>query len=227
MRVTKVVVVGAGIAGLGAAYSMHKAGVEVTVLEATPHVGGRMRSREWNGAWIDLGAEFIATPGFDEMLFHELGIMKDRLTYPGGEVSFNMWRDGEAHRFSYTDASGVLRFGGLTWWEKARLAGMLPAYVRMWRELGGRVEEPWRGAWADDESVGEWLARVAPSVPRVRRRADVRAVLRLGAREPFEGRVPRHRRSCPASRRSGPSARVSAWCPRHSRRASTCTRARP
>ncbi len=160
---TKVVVVGAGIAGLGAAYSMQKAGVEVSVLEATPHVGGRMRSMEWNGAWIDLGAEFIATPGFDEMLFHELGIMKDRVSYPGGDVSFNVWRNGAAHPFSYTDPSGVLRFGGLTWWEKARMAGMLPAYLRMYRELGGRYEEPWRGAWADDESVGEWLGRVAPA----------------------------------------------------------------
>jgi oxygen-dependent protoporphyrinogen oxidase len=159
----KVVVVGAGIAGLGAAYSMHKAGVDVSVLEATPHVGGRMRSTEWNGAWIDLGAEFIATPGIDEMLFHELGIMKDRLEYPGGDVSFDIWRDGHAHRFSYTDPRGILRFTGLSTWEKLRMAAMLPAYARMWRELRGRYFEPWRGAWADDESIETWLGRVSPA----------------------------------------------------------------
>jgi len=160
---TRVVVVGAGIAGLGAAYSLQKAGVEVSVLESMPEAGGRMRSREWNGAWIDLGAEFIATPGFDEMLFHELGIMKDRLDYPGGDVSFNVWRDGRAHQFSYTDPKGILRFTGMSWWEKARLAAMVPAYLRQYRQTDGHYDEPWRGAWADDQSVETWLSKVSPA----------------------------------------------------------------
>ncbi|MGC2493796.1 MAG: FAD-dependent oxidoreductase [Candidatus Binatus sp.] len=40
----KVVVVGAGMAGLSAAYRLRKAGVDVTVLESNDHVGGRVRT---------------------------------------------------------------------------------------------------------------------------------------------------------------------------------------
>jgi oxygen-dependent protoporphyrinogen oxidase len=158
----KVVVVGAGIAGLGAAYKLQKAGVEVTVLESTPHVGGRMRSMEWNGAWIDLGAEFIATPGFEESLFEELGIMDERMAYPGGDVSFEVWRDGRAHHFSYTNPAGVLKFSGMSVLDRIRLVKMLPGFLRQRRETAGEYTEPWRGAWADDQSVETWLSRVNP-----------------------------------------------------------------
>jgi protoporphyrinogen/coproporphyrinogen III oxidase len=159
----KVIVVGAGIAGLGAARALAKQGVTVSVLEADSIVGGRMRSREWNGAWIDLGAEFIATPGFEDDLFEELGILGERLAYPGGNVTFHVWRDGAAHEFCYTEPTGILRFTGMRFGEKLRLLGMVPGFIRMQRALDGRYEEPWRGAWADDRSVEDWLARVSPA----------------------------------------------------------------
>jgi oxygen-dependent protoporphyrinogen oxidase len=160
----RVIVIGAGVAGLGAAYTLQKAGLEVEVLEAEPHVGGRMRSMEWNGAYIDLGAEFIADVGFPDALFHELDIMKDRLVYPGGKVAFDVWRDGGAHRFDYTDPAGILRYTGMSRLEKARLASLLPALARQWWESrGAPYGETWHGAWADDESVETWLSRRAPA----------------------------------------------------------------
>lgn len=56
----RVVVVGAGFAGLAAAWELEQAGVEVVVLEARDRVGGRVWSRELpNGAVIEMGAEFI------------------------------------------------------------------------------------------------------------------------------------------------------------------------
>ena len=53
-------VIGAGLAGLAAADGLHRAGVEVVVLEARERVGGRVWSQRLpNGAIVEMGAEFI------------------------------------------------------------------------------------------------------------------------------------------------------------------------
>ena len=56
----KVLVIGAGIAGLSAAYRLHKAGFSVTVLEASERVGGRMSSDTVEGCVFDRGAQFLS-----------------------------------------------------------------------------------------------------------------------------------------------------------------------
>jgi protoporphyrinogen/coproporphyrinogen III oxidase len=58
---TKVVVVGAGISGLAAAWFAADAGYDVTVLEAAPRIGGKLRVDEVAGVQIDVGAEALLT----------------------------------------------------------------------------------------------------------------------------------------------------------------------
>jgi len=61
----RVVVVGAGYAGLAAAEALVAGRAEVTVFEARDRVGGRVSSaRLDNGAVVELGAEFVL-PGYD------------------------------------------------------------------------------------------------------------------------------------------------------------------
>lgn len=55
----RVVVIGAGIAGLVAARLLRAAGVEVVVLEARDRIGGRLHTVELAGAAVDLGAAWI------------------------------------------------------------------------------------------------------------------------------------------------------------------------
>jgi monoamine oxidase len=56
----RVVVVGAGFAGLAAADALRRGGAEVVVLEARDRVGGRVHSRELDdGSVAEMGAEFI------------------------------------------------------------------------------------------------------------------------------------------------------------------------
>ena len=65
MPAPRVVVVGAGFAGLAAAEALTARGAEVIVFEARDRVGGRVRSaRLDNGAVVELGAEFVL-PGYD------------------------------------------------------------------------------------------------------------------------------------------------------------------
>jgi monoamine oxidase len=55
----KVIVVGAGFAGLAAADELQRAGVDVAAYEARNRVGGRVHSYPFAGAVAERGAEFI------------------------------------------------------------------------------------------------------------------------------------------------------------------------
>lgn len=57
---TQVIIIGAGIAGLTAAWELNKAGIKTLVLEADNVVGGRMQSIQSNGVIIDYGAQFLS-----------------------------------------------------------------------------------------------------------------------------------------------------------------------
>lgn len=58
----KIAIVGAGIAGLNAAYTLKKAGYRATIYEASDRVGGRMYTVKdvvGQNLWVNLGAEYI------------------------------------------------------------------------------------------------------------------------------------------------------------------------
>jgi monoamine oxidase len=63
----KVIVVGAGFAGLAAADELRRAGAEVVVFEARDRVGGRVWSVPFAGAVAERGAEFVL-PDYAAML---------------------------------------------------------------------------------------------------------------------------------------------------------------
>jgi protoporphyrinogen oxidase len=80
---TRVVVVGAGPAGLTAAYALTKAGRDVTVLEADSVVGGISRTVERDGWRFDIGGHrfFTKVPAVEAM-WHEILPDEDFLLRP-------------------------------------------------------------------------------------------------------------------------------------------------
>ncbi len=78
---SRVVVVGAGIAGLSAAHAVAKSGVQVTLLEAADAVGGKLRTDAIEGLPVEAGADsFLATTDEVLGLCTELGLAGDLVT---------------------------------------------------------------------------------------------------------------------------------------------------
>ena len=69
----RVLVVGAGPGGLAAAMLLAKAGLEVTVVEKQPRVGGRTSAIEGDGYRFDLGPTFFLYPQILEQIFLAVG----------------------------------------------------------------------------------------------------------------------------------------------------------
>ena len=78
----RVVIVGAGLAGMTAAYRLHQAGIRPSVFEARDRVGGRCWSaRDWDGGQVaEHGGEFVDTRHVHmRVLVEELGLELDDL----------------------------------------------------------------------------------------------------------------------------------------------------
>jgi oxygen-dependent protoporphyrinogen oxidase len=76
----RLVVVGGGISGLAAAWFAADAGYDVTVLEASPRIGGKLQIEEVAGIPVDVGAEAMLTArpeGLD--LLRAAGLEPDRI----------------------------------------------------------------------------------------------------------------------------------------------------
>ena len=69
----RVIIIGAGPGGLAAAMLLAKAGLEVTVLERQPRVGGRTSAIESDGYRFDLGPTFFLYPQILEEIFTAVG----------------------------------------------------------------------------------------------------------------------------------------------------------
>lgn len=63
----KVIIIGAGPAGLGAAYKLCKKGIKPIILEESQYIGGISRTHRYNGNSIDLGGHRFFTKSKDVM----------------------------------------------------------------------------------------------------------------------------------------------------------------
>lgn len=69
----RVIIIGAGPGGLASAMLLARAGVDVTVLEKQPRIGGRTSAIEANGYRFDLGPTFFLYPQILQEIFAKCG----------------------------------------------------------------------------------------------------------------------------------------------------------
>ncbi|NND34397.1 MAG: FAD-dependent oxidoreductase [Saprospiraceae bacterium] len=83
-RLYDAIVVGAGLAGLSAAYQLSVAGRSTLVLEADKHIGGRILTKRIAGTTIEQGAQWISSSHLQFIeLSMSLGLELEQHEYPG------------------------------------------------------------------------------------------------------------------------------------------------
>lgn len=142
----KVLVIGAGIAGLSAAWHLREAGIDATVLEARDRIGGRVwTSRDFADIPVEFGAELIHGRGAEVNTWswvRKLGLR----AWHWNKLDDSMIR---------TEAGDWLTMG------EARAQSPELDVTRSW-ELGA-VPEP-----RDDEDLGSYLRRIGFSPTQMR-----------------------------------------------------------
>jgi len=88
-----VAVIGAGLAGLVAASTLTRAGRDVTVLEASDGIGGRVRSDVVDGFTLDRGFQILLTAYPEARRQLDYSRLDLRSFDPGAIV----WRNGRGH----------------------------------------------------------------------------------------------------------------------------------
>ena len=103
---SRVAVIGGGVSGLTAAYRLHAAGIDATVLEAGPSTGGKLRSVEVGGLRLPAGPDsFLARKPWAVELCRELGI-GDELVAPRATGAF-LWTAGGLVPYPTGTAFGI------------------------------------------------------------------------------------------------------------------------
>ena len=145
-----VAVVGGGVSGLICARRLSQQGVNVTLFEAEPTLGGAIRTRIFTGHHIDLGAEavHVLAPGMKELI-EELGLSQELITSNPG--SSWLWTRRGLRRLP----AGVGPSG------PRRLRPVLSSGVMSMRGLVRAGLEPLipRRALVGDIGVGEYVSQ--------------------------------------------------------------------
>ena len=130
---TNVAVVGAGIAGLAAAFRLQQAGFTVSAFEADDHVGGRMWTIKHDGYLLDTGAMVISA-GYKRLLglVKDLGI-SDQLIPASSEMGF--LKEGSVARLNTSKPLSMFNSGLLSTKDYIAFARIGMDLLAAWRHL--------------------------------------------------------------------------------------------
>ena len=153
----RVVVVGAGIAGLTAGYDLKNAGCQVTVLEAKDIPGGRM-AEKMEGAFMKYTGATGLFRFYKDMwdVIAELGLGERLMPYPkmGSGIANNTT---ETYELDFNQTFGMLKHPALSLHSRLRLALLIPDFLRARRTVDPCLIHT--AVDFDDESMAEYLTR--------------------------------------------------------------------
>ncbi len=158
----RVVVVGAGLAGLTCAYRLRQAGIVATVYEASNSVGGRCATRRGDfadGQIAEHGGELIdQSHGEIRRLAQELGLPLDNLLQaePNGSDPFYFF-DGS--RYSFADATRDLKAIWQTIHSDLTAAGF-PTLYSSYTPRGWQLDHMSLAQWIDANVPGGRSSRL-------------------------------------------------------------------
>uniref|UniRef100_E6Q3C6 Amine oxidase, flavin-containing n=1 Tax=mine drainage metagenome TaxID=410659 RepID=E6Q3C6_9ZZZZ len=162
MHPVNAIVVGAGIAGLGCAWELKRAGFRVTVLERSDAVGGRIRSERFHGRDIEVGAQFPST-GYRYLLplMRDTGMLARLVkSSPWGAVERNHTLHAVHARRPWTMLTGGLLGVG----EYGTLA--LGSAAPLWQSRRLNPSDYARLAALDDADAAQWCATAMGAAAR-------------------------------------------------------------
>jgi len=137
----KIGVIGAGAAGMAAAYNLGKAGHQATVYEGAPFLGGQASTFDVGGGRLERGYHHLFTSDTDIVdLIHELGLGHKMAWI---ESTVGIFYDGKIYNF--VTPTDLLRFTPLSLIDRFRL-GLVTLYIRRykdWRKLEPFVASEW------------------------------------------------------------------------------------
>jgi protoporphyrinogen/coproporphyrinogen III oxidase len=161
------VVVGAGPAGLAAAYRLANAGLRVTVLEAGNAIGGRTRTERVGEFTLNTGAGFVAsfydaTLNLLQELHLETSVPNPQLgvvATPFGKLELDLSSPGRILRFPLISTAGKLRAAAMFARASLRRGVHIAKTARLARlDRGGETVERW-GLRTVGETAYHYLIR--------------------------------------------------------------------
>jgi len=153
----RIIVIGAGIAGLSAAWRLQQRGHSVELIERESNAGGRMRSERHDGFVIDRGAQFISSAYHNlHALAAEVGLAGEVRTMvrPRNAVL----RDGILHPADHASPLSLLASSLVSARTRLRLPRLL---LELWRHRAHiDPRRPELAAAIDDEDMPSFVRRV-------------------------------------------------------------------
>jgi protoporphyrinogen/coproporphyrinogen III oxidase len=151
-------VVGAGPAGLAAAWELTAGGFEVDLYDGEAVAGGMLRTELLEGARVDTGVQLVGSPHTAFMrLARQAGGDGVLQRSPGRDA---LWRRGRAQPITYGSISSMLRSGALPTTLKLKMgAKYLPYLTGPARALDVSDLAGSGGEKFDGESIGAWGGR--------------------------------------------------------------------